>query len=200
MAAMTFPLHGLIYLQDTARVGLTSAQTAPVDGFLTEHNRREAQVSLDIIGNGQRSVVGTMRKYTVATKRSISVSWENVPADYYHTLDGQIVPTSLVKVGMGGNDMLEFYKAYYNKPIYLYVLNRNALKTAGVTQANINTDLANATNVDVASQTASLGEHGDRFTVLFSEFSYNIVKRGVKMENQTAFTDFWNVNMSFEEV
>lgn len=197
---MTFPLHGLVYLQDIARAGLTTAQTAPADGFLTEHNRKEGQVSLEIIGNGQRSVVGTMRKYTVATKRTFSFSWDNVPADYYHTVDGQLVPTSLVKIGMGGNDMLEFYKSYYNKPFYLYVLNRNALKTAGITQANINTDLANAASADVASQTASVGKHGDRFTVLFSDFSYSILKRGVRMENQSAVTDFWNVSMSFEEV
>jgi hypothetical protein len=188
MPQLTLPVHSLVYLQDPARLGLTTAQTAPVDGFLTEHNRAAPSISTTIIGNNKRTITGSMRNYTVATKKSFSFSWAMVPADYAHTADGLLVPTSNVIYGMGGNDMLNFYEAYYNKSIYLYIINRNLARTSGLTQANINTDLA-------AANTA-----GERYRVLITEFSYDIIKRNVKTSPSLSATDLWNVNLGLEEV
>jgi hypothetical protein len=185
---ITLPIHGAVYLQDTSRTGTTTAQSAPVDGFLSEHNRGAANISTEIIDNRKRTVSGTLRSYFVATKKTFSFSWENLPADYAHTVDGQLVPTSNVIIGMGGNDFLNFYESYYNKAFYLYIINRNATRTSGITQANINTDLA-------AANTA-----GERYLVMFKDFQYEIVKRNVKMVSTAAATDFWNVDASFEEV
>jgi hypothetical protein len=163
MPQLTLPVHSLVYLQDPARLGLTTAQTAPVDGFLTEHNRAAPSISTTIIGNNKRTITGSMRNYTVATKKSFSFSWAMVPADYAHTADGLLVPTSNVIYGMGGNDMLNFYEAYYNKSIYL--------NTAG-----------------------------ERYRVLITEFSYDIIKRNVKTSPSLSATDLWNVNLGLEEV
>jgi len=69
------------------------------EGFVTEHNRRELDVSYDEIGNTDRSAMGTMRGYVVARKRSWSVSWEEVPANQYATVDGF----------WSGQEMLDFY-------------------------------------------------------------------------------------------
>lgn len=185
---LNLPIHGIVYLQDVARVGLTTAQSAPADGFLTEHNRQEAAISTEILGNSRRSVTGSMRAYVVANKKTFSFSWNLVPADYAHTVDGQLVPTSNAIYGMGGNDMLNYYETYYNKSIYLYVVNRTATRTSGLTQANINTDLSAANSA------------GERYRVLFKSFSYDIVKRNVKTSPSLSATDFWNVSMSLEEV
>jgi hypothetical protein len=191
MPALSLPIHGIVYLQDVARVGLTTAQSAPADGFLTEHKRSGASVSTEIIGNNKRTVNGTMRAYVVSTKRKFSFQWELVPADYAHTIDGQLVATSNVIYGMGGNDMLNFYETYYNKAIYMYILNRTTTKTGGgaaLTQANINTDLSNANTA------------GERYKVLINDFTYDVKKRNVKMGAGLTATDLWNVSMSFEEV
>jgi hypothetical protein len=188
MPQLTLPVHSIVYLQDPARTGLTTAQSAPVDGFLTEHNRGEASISTEIIGNNSRTVTGTMRSYVVATKKKFSFNWSDIPADYAHTVDGLLVPTSGVIYGMGGNDMLNFYEAYYNKSIYLYIINRNAVRTSGLTQTNINTDLGNANTA------------GERYRVLFTNFSYDIVKRNVKTSPSLSATDLWNVDISLEEV
>jgi hypothetical protein len=200
MPALFLPIHGLVYLQDTARVGLTTAQTAPVDGFLSEHNRKQADMSTLIVGSSTRTVTGTMRAYRVAHKKEFSFSWDLVPADYQHTVDGQLVPTSNVIMGMGGYNMLKFFESYYDKAFYMYILNRNALKTSGVTQANINTDLANAVNADSGTGPPGTAEHGDRFLVQFTDFSYDIVKRNVKTSPSLDPTDLWNVSMSLEEI
>jgi hypothetical protein len=187
MPPLSLPIHGIVYLQDIARVGLTTAQSAPADGFLTEHKRTSASVSTEIIGSNKRTVNGTMRAYIVSTKKKFSFQWDLVPADYAHTIDGQLVATSNVVYGMGGNDMLNFYETYYNKAIYLYVLNRATTKT-GLTQANINTDLATANTA------------GERYKVLIKDFTYDVKNRNVKMAAGLTATDLWNVSMSFEEV
>jgi hypothetical protein len=174
MPQLTLPVHSIVYLQDPARTGLTTAQSAPVDGFLTEHNRGEASISTEIIGNNSRTVTGTMRSYVVATKKKFSFNWSDIPADYAHTVDGLLVPTSGV--------------IYYNKSIYLYIINRNAVRTSGLTQTNINTDLGNANTA------------GERYRVLFTNFSYDIVKRNVKTSPSLSATDLWNVDISLEEV
>lgn len=200
MPPIILPIHGLVYLQDTARVGLTTAQTAPVDGFLSDHNRSEAGMSTLIVGSSARTVTGTMRSYRVAHKKEFSFGWEELPADYQHTADGQLVPTSNVIVGMGGYNMLKFFEGYYDKSFYMYILNRNALRTSGITQANINTDLANAANADSGTGPPGTAEHGDRYLVQFTDFSYDIVKRNVKAAASLDTTDLWNVSISLEEI
>jgi len=192
MPQLTLPLHSIVYLQDPARLGSVAAQTAPADGFLTEHNRDQASISTEIIGNNSRTVTGTMRSYVVANKKKFSFNWDSIPADYAHTVDGLLVPTSNVIYGMGGNDMLNFYEAYYNKSIYLYILNRTTTRTGGIggalTQANINTDLGNANTA------------GERYRVIFTGLSYDIVKRNVRTSPSLSATDLWNIEMSLEEV
>lgn len=194
--ALTLPIHGAIYLQDTARTGVTTSLVAvsgtpstATDGFLTEHNRGPVAVDNDLIQNAKRSVNGTMRTYTIATKKKFSTSWSSVPADYAHTVDGKTVATSGAIVGMGGNDMLIHYLAYYNRlPFYLYVLNRTTTKTGTGTQANINTDLATAASA------------GERYLVQYESFNYDIVKRATKASAALGNTDYWDVDVSFVEV
>ena len=141
------------------------------DGFLSEHNRRELSVSEEIIENRKRTVNGTMRSYVVAQKSSFQVSWEGIPAIAAHTLDGY----------KGGWDLLDFYRSYFDKEFYIFLYSRD-LATRGTNEATV-----------IAA--------GDRYTVRFSDFSYDIVKRNVRMERGVStITDLWNVSLSLEEV
>jgi len=167
MATLTLPVYGLAYLSDPSGAG-------SIDGFLSEHNRGSANISQEIIENKKRTINGTMRSYVVTYKRSFSFSWENIPADYAHTVDGF----------KGGKDMLDFYAEYYSREFYLYVFSRD-----NVVRINNLTNKLN--NID---------SDGERYTVRFSDFQNDIVKRNVYMERTTNPTDFWNVSFSLEEV
>lgn len=142
------------------------------DGFLSEHNRGEASISKDIIENRKRTVSGTLRSYVVAQKTTLDFSWEELPATYQHTLDGY----------KGGWDLLDFYKSYFDKEFYVYLYSREyAARTTTQNQVTQDAD--------------------DRYKVRFSDFSYDILKRNVRMERGvSAITDLWNVSLSLEEV
>lgn len=70
--------------------GLTFAR--PSDpGYLTarvtDHNRSAISVGFDKIENKQRMADGTLRKFVVATKRKLSVSWTELPRQNSVTVD-----------------------------------------------------------------------------------------------------------------
>jgi len=46
---------------------------------ITDHGRSPLSVSVERIGTDQRMVNGTMRRYTIAKKRTWSASWDNLP-------------------------------------------------------------------------------------------------------------------------
>ena len=47
---------------------------------ITDHNRQPLTVTIERIEKKARMVNGTLRRYTVAKKRSWQTSWENVPS------------------------------------------------------------------------------------------------------------------------
>lgn len=60
---------------------------------ITDHNRSPLSVSFERIGKDQRMVDGTLRRHSVAKKRSWSTSWEDLPSKtgvvgYLTTVDG----------------------------------------------------------------------------------------------------------------
>lgn len=69
--------------------------------YPTEHNRAALSVDFESIENKQRMVNGTMRKWHIATKRTWSTSWTDVPHSKEFTVDGK----------MGGEEMEGFYLA-----------------------------------------------------------------------------------------
>jgi hypothetical protein len=87
MTALVFPIKGAVQF--------VGSQT----GFLTDHLRSDLQWSFDEIGTTNRTVAGTLRGYVVARKRTLTISWDNVPADAAVTVDGY----------WGGYDMQSFY-------------------------------------------------------------------------------------------
>lgn len=85
---MMFPLLPIVLIGDGTN-----------EGFLTDHNRSELNVSYEDIGSYNRTAMGTLRGFSVAKKRTLTLSWENTPAHGLATVDGN----------WSGVELLEFY-------------------------------------------------------------------------------------------
>lgn len=55
---------------------------------LTEHNRQPLSLNTERIESVQRMANGTLRKYFIADKLTLSVSWEMIPSFRNETVDG----------------------------------------------------------------------------------------------------------------
>ena len=121
---------------------------------ITDHNRSTLSVSIERIEKKQRMANGTLRRYTVAKKRSWSTSWDMLPStntktNGLKTADG----------GYSGEQIEAFHNA--NNGAFQMQLRRG----------------------DGTVETV---------TVMISDFSKEIAKRGV--------VDFWNINITLDEV
>jgi hypothetical protein len=85
MAAIYLPVGSLIYLNSTIK--------------LSEHNRQPASIQHNRIEKTQRMANGILRKFFVADKKSINVSWNILPSFSTFTVDG----------GYGAMDIRSFY-------------------------------------------------------------------------------------------
>lgn len=79
---------------------------------LTDHNRDPIDISTEIIETQARMANGKMRKYIVAQKKTISVSWSYVPSKTSETVDKNYSAAWLES----------FYKSNVGSPIYLKVV------------------------------------------------------------------------------
>ena len=79
---------------------------------LTDHNRDPIDISTEIIETQARMANGKMRKYIVAQKKTISVSWNYVPSKTSETADKNYSAAWLES----------FYKSNVGSPIYLKVV------------------------------------------------------------------------------
>jgi len=70
---------------------LAAGISVSIDGInyfpLTDHNRKEIEISAEVIETVQRMANGKMRKYVVAQKAKISTSWTYVPSKKSLTVD-----------------------------------------------------------------------------------------------------------------
>ena len=93
MSTITLPVGSTLYLQDTAYRALS------------EHNRSAISVTTNRIEQIQRMSNGTARKFFVADKIGLSVSWDQLPSYITFTVDG----------GWGALDIKSFYDGNYGK-------------------------------------------------------------------------------------
>lgn len=130
---------------------------------VSDHNRDVISMSVERIETKNRMANGTMRKYTVAKKRTWSTTWNNIPSrndipNSFTTADG----------GFAGRDIENWHNTV-DGPFYLMLR----------TGQDKNTD-----NSDI--------DDGQIFTVMISDFSKDVNKRGT--------IDLWNISISLEEV
>lgn len=72
---------------------------------LSEHNRSPVSISVNRIEKAQRMSNGTLRKFTIADKKTVSLSWSNLPSRSSYTVDGFY----------GARDIKDFYESSTGK-------------------------------------------------------------------------------------
>jgi len=179
-----------LYVPTGQEIGAADTLTAGGrDKFLilSDHNRSEITFNTERIENRQRTINGRMRSYHIADKLQINFSWTTLPsraynqyADFdasgdspYKKINGQ---EYTVDGGAGGVEILDWYETHKG-PFWMF-LAYDKYKNFG----NDN------------SAFGHLGQYNQVIEVYFSDFSYNVKKRGQLSH------DFWDINVSLEEV
>ena len=91
MPAIYLPVGSLIYLNSTIK--------------LSDHNRQPISIQTNRIEKQQRMSNGTLRKFFIADKKSISISWNMLPSFSTFTADN----------GYGAMDIKSFYEGSASK-------------------------------------------------------------------------------------
>lgn len=91
MSTVYLPVGSVLYFNSTIK--------------LSEHSRQPVSISPSRIEKMQRMANGTMRKFYVADKESITVSWNKLPSKSSFTIDG----------GQGALDLRDFYNGTASK-------------------------------------------------------------------------------------
>ena len=86
MTIMTLPVGSMLYLNSNIK--------------LSEHNRQPVSISTTRIEQSKRMSNGTFRKFFIADKQEIYVSWNMLPSFSTFTVDG----------GYGAVDLKSFYE------------------------------------------------------------------------------------------
>lgn len=119
---------------------------------VTDHGRSDLNSDVEDIGTKQRMIDGTMRKYTVAKKRTFSWSWENLPDK----------STTFLANGTTYGKWLE---AFYNSQDGPFLMRLREGSDRGAVS------LTRTGNEDATDTERT-------FLVMFSEFSKDVTKRG----------------------
>ena len=82
---------------------------------LTDHNRSEIDISPSIIEHAQRMANGKMRKYVIASKKTISTSWTDIPSLSSNVVDYGKTSNTVVSSAW----LSEFYNANVFLPVYV---------------------------------------------------------------------------------
>lgn len=115
---------------------------------LSEHNRQPASISIERIEKTQRMSNGTLRKFYIADKKSLSISWSDIPSrstytvdgfygardikDFYESANGKGSFTVNIKYGNGGVGNVESLNMVFSSCSF-EIVKRNAKKASGDT-------------------------------------------------------------------
>jgi hypothetical protein len=120
---------------------------------ITDHNRAPLDISFERIGNSNRMVNGTMRRYSVAKKRTFDVSWSMLPSKMTSTYNG-LTGLATVDGGWAGQDIENFYNA--NDGAFYIKLRKGTDEAKAISDGTIETTM-----------------------VMITDFSKTVEKRGV---------------------
>lgn len=120
---------------------------------ITDHNRAPLDISTERIERSARMADGTLRRYSVAKKRTFSVSWDMLPSRRDPVRNGKS-GLNTVDGGWAGEDIESFYNTH-----------------DGVFRIK----LREGTDIDKAAGDISM----EVVNVMFTDFSKTIQKRGV---------------------
>lgn len=180
-----------LYVPQGLEIGADPAtETDPevLDQFLilSDNNRGNIQMTPTRIEKRERMVNGRMRSHHIADKMTLSTSWNMLPSRSYASYPDFNQATGksdkynnrstefTTDGGAGGAEMLDWYNNHPGS-FWVYLAYDN--------YKNFSSD-----------EYGRLGQYNEVIEVFFSDFSYNIVKRG----NSTH--DFWDISVALEEV
>lgn len=161
--------------------------------ILSDDNRAPIDFSPTRIETRERMINGRMRSYHVADKLVLSTSWEMLPSRSFFTVP-DFNPTTGISPqtgfglpsgpdlqyttdgGAGGVELLDWYENHQG-PFWVYL--------AYDKYSNFGKE---------SSAYGHLAQYNQLIQMYFSDFSYNVVKRG------GSNFDFWNINVTLEEV
>jgi hypothetical protein len=145
---------GNIYTAATATRNGLSLSSANSLRFrrVTEHNRAPLSINTERIESSQRMANGTLRKYFIADKLNLSVSWEMVPSFRNETVDG----------AWGAEDIKNFYESAAGRGPFRIKLNPTVFSTSLIEQ----------------SDGALVDDY--TYTVAFTSCDFTVVKRGLQ--------------------
>lgn len=139
---------------------------------ITDHGRAPLSESIERIERKTRLADGTLRRYTVAKKRSWTTSWTNLPSTNTSTTG-----MKTVDLGWSGKQMEDYYRTQDTSFIML-LRNGSAITKPAPTLTGL-----------------TLPHQTDDFyvaRVMFADFTKEVVKRGP--------SDLWEVTVTLEEV
>lgn len=171
---------------------------------ITDHNRQEIQANPTLIEKQSRMANGTMRKYVVASKYTISTSWKFIPVatkvshiEKINNVDTEIVDVETVDGQYSAGWLSAFYNANVSRPIWIKLVN------AKIEEPSINNTPDESTyrssrpkrTPDDSSypDTGSKGGGEDIYHVYITSFSTTTVKRSI-------VTDYVDMDIEFTEI
>lgn len=154
--------------------------------ILSDDNRKQVDIKPDRIEKRERTINGRMRSYHIADKLKINASWDMLPSRSFATLpefNAETGKTALARsekyTSDGGAGGVEIKQWYDDNPGSFFVfLAYDNYKNFGNNASSFN----------------NLNKYSEIVEVFFSDFSYNIIKRG------GSTYDFWNISFALEEV
>lgn len=177
-----------IYIPTGQEVGADSSlTTGGINEFLilSDHNRSELSFVPNRIEQKQRMINGNMRSYHIADKNTISWNWTNIPSRAFsEPADFDANGASLlentqdsytVDGGAGAVELLDWYETH--KGSFWMFLAYDKYNNFGKTSEAMD----------------HLVEYNQIIEVYFSNFTYDVVKRGRSNH------DLWNVSVTLEE-
>jgi hypothetical protein len=165
---------------NSINAGISISLTGADDSWqrLTDHNREPIQVNTEIIESASRMANGKMRKYVVAKKRKISVSWKYVPSKTSECVDG-----------FYGAAWLEaFYKSNAELPISIKVVASELADTGLNTLPSTTFTTAQTKSNNASSETGA-----KKIDVYITDFSKTII-------NRTQISDYVDMSIEFTEI
>jgi hypothetical protein len=120
---------------------------------ITDHNRQPLSISYERFETNNRMVDATMRRYSVAKKRTFALSWTMLPSKMTSSYNGR---TGLATVdgGWAGEDIENFYNT--NNGAFKVKLRKGADEAKAITDGTL-----------------------EVVTVMITDFSKTVEKRGV---------------------
>ena len=153
--------------------------------ILSDHNRSEISFKTNRLENRKRMVNGHMRSYHIADKMSVSFSYNLIPSrsfdgDPEFNTSGIATDLSLTEYtadgGAGGAELLDWYSS--NPGSFYMFLSYDKPQEFSSDQTPYD----------------NLSKYSEDLEVFFSDFSYNVIKRGGTNH------DLWDISISLEEV